>query len=214
MRTIDLETWYRREHYQLFTAFEYPQFSLCADLDITRFLPFVKDRKISFTAAIMYLIARIANSIPEFRQRVREGNPIEYDVVHPSATILTNDDLFSFCTVLYNPNFIKFVKETEEEITRVKTEPYIEEMIQDDSALFMASIPWVSFTSFMHPLKLNPADSVPRFAWGKYKQSGDRTLMPLSVQAHHAVVDGLHAGMFYDQLQNLLNQTDSLLAEI
>ncbi|MGB2964799.1 MAG: chloramphenicol acetyltransferase [Anaerolineales bacterium] len=213
MRTIDMETWPRRDHYQFFSTFEYPHFSLCADLDITTFLPFLKNRKISFTAAIMYLIARTANSIPEFRQRVREGNPIEYDVVHPSATILTKDDLFSFCTVLYNQNFIKFVNEAEEEIVRVKTEPYIQEKIQDDSALFMTSIPWVSFTSFMHPLKLNPADSVPRFAWGKYKQTGEKTLMPLSVQAHHAVVDGLHAGRFYDQFQKLLDQPESLMIE-
>jgi chloramphenicol O-acetyltransferase type A len=213
MQTIDMEAWPRRDHYQFFSTFEYPHFSLCADLDITTLLPFLKNRKISFTAAIMYFIARTANSIPEFRQRVREGNPIEYDEVHPSATILTKDDLFSFCTVLYNKNFIKFVKEAEEEIDRVKTEPYIEEKIQDDSALFMTSIPWVSFTSFMHPLKLNPADSVPRFAWGKYKQTGEKTLMPLSVQAHHAVVDGLHAGRFYDQFQKLLDQPESFLIE-
>lgn len=213
MRTIEMETWPRRKHYQFFSTFEYPHFSICADLDITPFLAFVKNRKISFTAAIMYLIARTANSIPEFRQRVREGNPIEYDVVHPSATILTKDDLFSFCTVLYNQDFFAFVKETEEEIIRVKTEPNIEEKIQDDSVLFMTSIPWVSFTGFMHPLKLNPADSIPRFAWGKYKQSGEETIMPLSVQAHHAVVDGLHAGRFYDQFQGLLDQPESLLDE-
>jgi chloramphenicol O-acetyltransferase type A len=213
MQTIDMEAWPRRDHYQFFSTFEYPHFSLCADLDITTLLPFLKNRKISFTAAIMYFIARTANSIPEFRQRVREGNPIEYDEVHPSATILTKDDLFSFCTVLYNKNFIKFVKVAEEEVDRVKTEPYIEEKIQDDSALFMTSIPWVSFTSFMHPLKLNPADSVPRFAWGKYKQTGEKTLMPLSVQAHHAVVDGLHAGRFYDQFQKLLDQPESFLIE-
>jgi chloramphenicol O-acetyltransferase type A len=211
MRKIDLETWSRRDHYLFFSTFEYPHFSLCAEMDITAFLPFVKGRKISFTAAVMYLVARTANAIPEFRQRVREGDPIEHDVVHPSATILTKDDLFSFCTVLYTPDFIKFVKEAEEEITRVKTEPYIEEKIKDDSGLYMSSIPWVAFTNFMHPLKLNPADSVPRFAWGKYKQVGEKTIMPLSVQAHHALVDGLHAGRFYDQFQTLLDQPEALL---
>lgn len=159
----------------------------------------------------MYLIARTANSIPEFHQRVREGNPIEYDMVHPSATILTKEDLFSFCTVLYNQNFIKFVKEAEEELVRVKAEPNLEEKIRDDSTLFMTSIPWVSFTSFMHPLKLNPADSVPRFAWGKYKQTGEKTLMPLSVQAHHAVMDGLHVGKFYTEMQECLDAPESLL---
>jgi chloramphenicol O-acetyltransferase type A len=33
-----------------------------------------------------------------------------------------------------------------------------------------------------------------------------KTLMPLSVQGHHAVVDGLHVGRFYDAFQKLLDQ--------
>jgi len=210
MKTIRLEGWARKEHYQFFRDFDYPYFSLCADMDISVFLPLIKEENISFTASMMYLIARVANGIPEFRQRVREGGPIEYPVVHPSATILSKNDLFTFCTVRYIPDFKKFVRQTEEEIALVKDQPGLEEKIQDDSMLFMTSIPWISFTSFQHPLKLNPADSVPRFAWGKYRQEGDAVLMPLAVQGHHALMDGLHAGMFYQEFQRLLDQPDQL----
>ena len=210
MKTIPLEGWARKEHYQFFRDFDYPYFSLCADMDISVFLPLIKEENISFTASMMYLIARVANGIPEFRQRVREGGPIEYPVVHPSATILSKNDLFTFCTVRYIPDFKKFVRQTEEEIALVKDQPGLEEKIQDDSMLFMTSIPWISFTSFQHPLKLNPADSVPRFAWGKYRQEGDAVLMPLAVQGHHALMDGLHAGMFYQEFQRLLDQPDQL----
>lgn len=210
MKTIPLEGWARKEHYQFFRDFDYPYFSLCADIDISVFLPLIKEENISFTASMMYLIARVANGIPEFRQRVREGGPIEYPVVHPSATILSKNDLFTFCTVRYAPDFRKFVRQTEEEIALVKDQPGLEEKIQDDSMLFMTSIPWISFTCFQHPLKLNPADSVPRFAWGKYRQEGDAVLMPLAVQGHHALMDGLHAGMFYQEFQRLLDQPDQL----
>lgn len=211
MKTISLEKWPRKEHYQFFQDFDYPYFSLCADMDLKNIMPLIKEKKISFTAALMYLIARVANGIPEFRQRVREGDPVEYPVVHPSATILSKDDLFTFCTVRYDPDFMAFVRKTEEEIVLVKEQPNLEEKIQDDSMLFMTSIPWVSFTSFHHPLKLNPADSVPRFAWGKYRQAGDSILMPLSVQGHHALMDGLHAGLFYEEFQRLLDNPELLL---
>jgi chloramphenicol O-acetyltransferase len=36
-----------------------------------------------------------------------------------------------------------------------------------DIKAFYTAIPWVSFTSFAHPMNLQPADSIPRFAWGK-----------------------------------------------
>ena len=211
MGVIDLNSWPRKDHYEFFNTFEYPHFSLCADVDLSAILPAIKKVKVSFTATIMYMIARTANAIPEFRHRVREGNPIEHDVVHPSATILTKDDLFSFCTVLYSPDFMDFATRAMEEIDQVKREPDIDEKIQDDSMLFMSSIPWVTFTAFMHPLKLNPADSVPRFAWGRYKEQDGKILMPLSVQAHHAVVDGLHVGRYYQQIQELLDRPDEWL---
>ncbi len=211
MKEIPLENWPRKDHYLFFREFEYPYFSLCADIDITNFLPLIKDRNISFTAAIMYLVARVANGIPEFRQRVRDEGPIEHEVVHPSATILSKDDLFTFCTAIYRENFLAFAAEAQQEILRIKTEPSLEEKIKDDSMLFMTSIPWVSFTSFMHPVKLSPADSVPRFAWGKFKEEGQKTVMPLSVQGHHALMDGLHAGLFYEEFQRLLDNPELLV---
>ena len=211
MRTINLNDWPRRDHYLYFKDWEYPQFSLCANMDITKILPLIKDRKISFTAAIMYLVARVANGIPEFRRRVRDGDPIEHEVVHPGVTILSKDDLFTFCTVEYQPDFIEFARIAEEEISRAKAQPSLEEKYPDDRMIFMTSIPWVSFTSFMHPLKLNPVDSVPRFAWGKYKEEGQKIVMPLSVQGHHALVDGLHAGLFYEEFQRILIHPELLI---
>jgi chloramphenicol O-acetyltransferase type A len=133
---------------------------------------------------------------------------VEYPVVHPSATILSKNDLFTFCTVKYQQDFKGFILQAENEIALVKSQPGLEEKIQDDSMLFMSSIPWVSFTSFHHPLKLKPADSIPRFAWGKYRSEGDTILMPLSVQGHHALMDGLHVGLFYQDFQQLLDQPE------
>ena len=211
MKKIRLENWPRKDHYLFFREYEYPYFSLCADMDITSFLPATKDEGISFTAAVMCLIGRVANGIPEFRQRIREEGPVEYEVVHPSATVLSNNDLFTFCTVLYRDDFLDFTRDAMDEIERVKSEPSLEEKVQNDSMLFMSSIPWVSFTSFMHPMKLMPGDSVPRFAWGKFREEGSKIVMPLSVQGHHALMDGLHLGLFYEEFQRLLDQPELLI---
>jgi len=211
VKTINLDGWPRRDHYLFFKEFEYPYFSLCADIDITNFLPLIKAKEISFTAAIMYLVGRVANGIPEFRQRIRDEGPIEHEVVHPSATILSKDDLFTFCTAIYQENFLAFAAEAQQEILRIKAEPSLEEKIKDDSMLFMTSIPWVSFTGFMHPVKLSPADSVPRFAWGKFREEGQKIVMPLSVQGHHALMDGLHAGLFYEEFQRLLDNPEQFV---
>jgi len=96
MRSVDMQTWSRREHFKVYSAFDHPHFSLCANVGLTTFYPVVKQRGFSFTVAIVYVLSRASNAIPEFRYRIRAGEVVEHEIVYPSITILRNEDLFSF----------------------------------------------------------------------------------------------------------------------
>jgi len=211
MHTIDMQTWPRREHFKVFSAFDHPHFGLCANVDLTTFYPVLKQRGISFTVAIVYVLARAANAVPEFRYRIRAGKVVEHEIVHPSATILTNEDLFTFCTFDYTEDFSLFAARAAERIAYVKEHLTLEDEPGRDDLLFMTAIPWVSFTSFMHPLHLHPADSVPRFAWGKFFEEGKFLKMPLSVQGHHALMDGVHVGRYFAEVEDYLQRPEVVL---
>ena len=212
MRQIDIQTWARREHFNFFSTFDYPHFNMCANVDLSVFNATLKQQGVSFTVALVYVIARAANAIPEFRQRIRQGMVVEHEVVHPSITILVEGDLFAFCSLNYTEDFSAFAAHAAEAIARVKENPTLEDDPGRDNLLFMTAIPWVSFTSFMHPIHLHPIDSIPRFAWGKYFEEGGRVKMPLSVQGHHALMDGLHMGRYYAHIQELLDQPGRFLS--
>jgi chloramphenicol O-acetyltransferase type A len=211
MREIDLSTWPRREHFEVFNNWTYPHFSLCANVDLTTFRPAVKAHDVSLTVAIVYVLARAANDIPEFRYRIRGERVVEHDVVNPSTTILLDNDLFTFCSFTYHADFADFAPHAATQIDHIKTNPTLEDEPGQDDLLYMTAIPWVSFTSLMHPMNLTPVDSVPRLAWGKFFAEGDALKMPLSVQAHHALLDGLHLGRYYMRVQDYLNAPDSTL---
>jgi len=211
MRHIDLRTWPRRAHFDFFSRFDHPHFGLCANVDLTRFYPLVKQRDISFTVALVYVLSRVANAIPEFRYRIRAGGVIEHEIVHPSITILTDEDLFSFCTLDYIESFSEFAARATERIAFVRVHPNLENVPGQDNHLFMTAIPWISFTSFMHPIHLNPPDSIPRFAWGKFFDERKSLKMPLGVQAHHAIMDGLHVGRYYAEVQSYLDHPEAFL---
>ncbi len=213
MRQIDIKTWPRREHFKLFSAFDHPHLGLCANVDLTAFYPVVKRRGFSFTVAIVYVLTRAANAIPEFRYRIRGGEVVEHEIVHPSGTILVDEDLFTFCTFEYVEDFSEFAVRAAERIAYVREHPTLEDEPGQDDLLFMTSIPWVSFTSVMHPMHLDPADSVPRFAWGKFFEEGKFLKMPLGVQGHHALIDGIHIGRFYAEVQDYLQQPGVVLGE-
>ena len=211
MRYIDMQTWSRRHHFRLFGSFNHPHFNMCVNVDVTAFYPFVKRHRYSLTVAVVYVIARAANTVPEFRQRIRGDQVVEHEIVHPGFSILIDQDLFTFCAVEYAENFSEFARRAEKNIADVKAHPELGNNPEKDDVLYMSPIPWVSFTSFTHPMQFHPADSIPRFAWGKYFKEGETLKMPLSVQGHHAVMDGIHMGKYYETVQEYLHHPEVAL---
>ncbi len=205
MQYLDMQNWPRRKHFQVYNAFDYPHFNLTAEVDVTVLVAAAKQAQISFTVTAVYVLARTANAIEEFRYRIRSEQVVVHEFVHPSFTILNDEQLFSFCTVEYSPDFKKFHERAAARIATVKHTPVLEDEPGKDNLLFMTGIPWVTFTSMMHPIHMSPADSVPRIAWGKFHDVDGRTKMPVSVQGHHALMDGLHIGRYFMHLQELLD---------
>ena len=204
MREIDLATWPRRRHFELFRTFNHPHFSLCANLDLAALPQQARSRGVPFTVAFVYAIARSANAIPEFRYRIRGETVVEHNLVSPSFTLLVEDDIFGFCTIPFCEAFAEFADRAATAMAHAKERPCLEIDPDRDDLLFMTAIPWVSFTCFTHPMSLHPSDSVPRFAWGKYFQGGQGLKIPLSVQGHHALMDGIHMAKFYARMEDCM----------
>lgn len=208
MRFIDLKTWPRRRHFAFYNNMDYPHFSLCAPVEVTALRRAVQQRGTSFNVAVVYALTHTANAIQEFRTRIRDDQVVEHEVVHPSTTVMAEGGLFSFCTFEYHSDFRTFAQAAQQRIAAAQREPHLSDEPGRDDFLFMTAIPWVSFTSFMHPIHLNPIDSVPRMAWGKFSKEGGRMMMPVSVQGHHALMDGAHAGRYFKTLQTLFDQAE------
>ena len=214
MRYIDMQTWSRRHHFRLFSSFNHPHFNMCVNVDVTAFYPFVKSHGYSLTVSMVYIIARASNAIPEFRQRIRGDQVVEHEIVNPAFSILIDEDLFSFCSVEYAENFSEFATRAADKISFVKAHPDLVNNLEKDDMLYMSPIPWVSFTSFSHPMQFHPADSIPRFAWGKYFQESNTWKMPLSVQGHHGVMDGIHMGKYFETVQDYLHHPEVVLGAL
>ncbi len=206
MRVIDLETWPRRRHFEFFRGFENPHFGLCADVDVTALRRIIRERDLPLTVVLTYVLSRAANEIPEFRQRIRGETIVEHEVVHPSLIVLTDEELFGFCYLPYVEDFAAFAAGATEAMRRARAHPRLEDEPGRDDLLFMSPVPWVSFTAVLHPVPVRPVDSVPRIAWGKLAPSGERLRMPLAVQVHHGLLDGLHLGRYFSAVQGLLDE--------
>lgn len=210
MQIIDLENWKRREHFEFFYHMDYPQYNICANIDVTRFLHFVKENKWPFYYSMIYAVTKVTDQCENFRYRVRENKQVVlHDRLHPSFTDMsadTTDDLFKFVTLNLEGNIFDFVKQAKEASETQKMYFDYAPLIGRDDFIYITCIPWVSFTHLSHTISINRDDLVPRISWGKYFEQDGKVLLPFSVQVHHAFVDGVHVGQYFERLQKYLDE--------
>ncbi|TAI48692.1 chloramphenicol acetyltransferase [Flagellimonas allohymeniacidonis] len=204
-KKVVFENAHRKKHFEFFNTMNHPHFNITANVEISDFLAQIKKQQLPTTYSLVHLLSETANEVKEFRWRVRNNEIIEHSMVHPSFTVPTDEaDVFSFCTVTFQSNLNDFIEEAKSVRDAMKTNPSIEDEPGRDDLLFMSAIPWISFTSMQHAMHYHPHDSVPRISWGKFFQQEGKTMMPLSVQAHHALVDGRHMGAFFEKVEQKL----------
>ena len=210
---LDLETWPRRDLFEFFRGYQNPYFNICTQLDITRLMRVLRDRPgVSVSLAYHYFALRTANEIEPFHYRLEgEDRVAIHEVINGGTTVLLPNETFTYAYFDYHESFDQFITEAGEAIAKVRAEGSLKPTMRYDLIYFTA-LPWVSFTSFAHARTPGRGESIPRIAFGKFLRDGDRIHLPISVEVHHALMDGLHLGRFFMALEEALAKPESYLA--
>lgn len=201
MKKIDIEKWDRKEHFMFFQKSDLPFYNTNFNLDITGLKEITKNAGVSFNTTLIYLTMQAMLKIENFRYRYESGSVIEYDTLVPSFThIKKGESLFRFITVEFSGSLKEFDTAVKQKITDSKKYFDLEELKNGTNFVFLSSLPWIPFTGIDHTMALNKYDTIPRITWGKYYQDGNRVLLPYNIQVNHLFIDGLHVGMFYENM--------------
>ncbi len=208
---LDLERWKRRQHFELFRHYEKPWFNICADVDVTELVArCAEPGGPSFFLASLWLSLEAANSVEELRYRLRDDEVVVHPVIHGGSTVLMPDETFAFAYFDYDPSFPSFAAEGTEELARVRSGAGGLKPATRDDMIHYSVIPWVAFSSFSHARTVKSDPSVPKIVFGKHRRVGSRRLLPVSVDVHHSLVDGLHVGRFYARFEELAGRSEAL----
>jgi chloramphenicol O-acetyltransferase type A len=202
---IDLDTWKRREHFSIYTRLANPFWSICADVDVTSLWEHChQSNELSFSTAAIYLALVAVNETEPFRLRIRENRVWMHDRVDVSTTVLRADDTFAFAIFPMVENFSEFH-------TRARTEAHIARTSDtlgaavpgQDNLIYHSTLPWIRFTAVSNPTG-GGQDCIPRLVFGRCSQHDGRWQMPVAVEVHHGLVDGLDVARFYERFERSL----------
>lgn len=211
---LDVAQWARAEHFKFYQGFSHPWYNICSNLDVSELYRYCKQHGHRFFHAYLYLTQQALNKSEPMATRLVGDEVRIYSPMHVSVAILADDDTVRFCDLPYQPKFAEFCHSAAETEQRVKNTPFIleqfigQEMVQN--TIHLTVLPWVDFTSMSHARDTNFPDSVPKMAFGKLTQEGEGWRMPLSLEVHHGLMDGLHVGQFIHTLQSLFNNPQLL----
>lgn len=206
-RYLDLESWPRRGAFEFFRGFDNPFFNLCTELETAPLVDFCRANPgASFFLAYTYLSLRAANEVEPFRYRLEGDRVRVHERIHGGTTVLLEDERFVFAYFDYVEDFAAFHAAARAAIERVKAGAGEFDPRDDrDDLIHYSTLPWVAFTSFSHARRWRTGDSVPKIVFGKGQEREGRHLLPISVEVHHALMDGLHVGRYLETLQRHLS---------
>ena len=217
---IDMTKYPRLDHFRHFLTMQQPCVSITVQVDITDWLSRLKASGCPFFLSFQYAVVRAANRIPEFRQRIVDDKIVEYDYCNPSYIVSLPDDTYRYCNVNVNQPFAQYLKESRVKQDAALHSEHLEEEESDVlGLLFISCVPWFNYTEAMMPYP-GGSFSNPSFCWGGYRtekylalEDGRvtekvKTSIPVTLFFNHALIDGIHAGRFFDNLGDELNNFD------
>ena len=198
---LDLNRWPRRATFEFYRDFEQPFFSVCTRVDVAALKPALAQAGVgSITLACHFLALQLANRIEPWRYRLQQGRVRVMGVVHASTTVLLRDDSFGFACLRHDDNFTRFASQGAAALAAARQgEPSFMPHVGDQALLHFTTLPWLHFTSFAHARHGRGDDSVPKIAFGRIDSDpagGTQRWLPLQLDVHHALMDGVHVGRF------------------
>jgi chloramphenicol O-acetyltransferase type A len=202
---VDLERYPRRRLFECFRQHPLPVFSICTAIEISGFAAALEARGLRFYTTLCCLISKAINENPCFRHRIVDDALVEFPVVHPSINVALEDDTFSFADALYSGVFHDDYASLRTAIDKVHAQPNQDFRGGLDDRFFLTHLPWLSFTGIQHPY--TPAyASIPLISTGRSFRQDSREMLPIAVQVHHSLVDGVHVARMLEQLADHCRQ--------
>ena len=203
-KPIDTSSWKRKPYFDHYFNQIRCTYSITANIDITNVLSFKDRNKVKLYSLLIYVISKAVNKYEEFRTAINDRGEIGvWETLSPCYTVFHKDsESFSNIWTEWNDDLNLFLSNFEQDSKRFGQIDSIDAKPNTPANVFpISSLPWTTFTGFNLNIFADGTYLLPIFTYGKYFKDGNRYLIPLSVQVHHAVCDGFHVSRLINEIQ-------------
>jgi chloramphenicol O-acetyltransferase type A len=201
---VDLETWPRAAQFQFFRTYQQPHYATTSRLDVTHLMQRKSDG-VSPYRACLYAIGAGLHAVPELCMRFQGGEVTRHEMITLSMTVPTDAGSFGYAYVPFVSNFAQFDRQADALIKAVAGGGTLSANSGErDDLAYLSCMPWLDYTAINNALP-GPDDCIPRVSWGKFVKQTGRWDMAMTLEVHHALVDGAQVGAYFEAVQLALD---------
>ena len=185
----------RADAFSMWMTSPVPMVTLVKTFDVTRLVKASKKSSIKFNVLMCWCIGKAASSIKEFYLLPEHDKLYQFDQFGINIVVQNVKGGINLCDVpfadsieQFNANYLELTCQAAKACQNTSLEDY---MIIGTSAL-----PQTELDCIVN--QYSGRWNNPFLAWGKYRKGLFKTTLPISLQFHHAQMDGKHAARFLE----------------
>ncbi len=205
---IDLDTWSRAAQFRLFKGYDRPHFATTVRVPVTDLMARRAQSGVSPFRHTIWAVGKGLHAVPELCMRFKGDKITQYRRLLLSPTVPLENGEFRYTYLAWNPDRARFDGHAAEKIADVREGNALDAndgTIED--VAYLSCLPWLDYTSLDNALP-GPEDCIPRITWGKIVETARGYDMAMTLQVHHALVDGRQVGEFFAATEAALSELD------
>ena len=192
----------RAEAFSMWMSSPVPMVTLTKTIDVSRLRKVSRKTGLRFNMLMCWCIGKAASNIEEFFVLPEKDKMYQYDRLAINVVVQNVKDGINLCDIpfsddigQFNADYLTITDQTAKSCKNSSLEDY---MIVGTSAL-----PQTELDCIVN--QYNGIWNNPFLAWGRYRKRLFKTTLPISLQFHHAQMDGAHACRFLNELQKTMD---------
>ena len=180
-----------------------PMVTLVKTMDVSRLRKVSRKTGIKFTVLLCWCIGKAASRVDEFFLLPTNGKLYQYDQLAINIVVQNCKGGLSLCDVPFSDNIRQFNADYLE-LTTQAAKTCESTSLEDRMIVGTSALPHTELDCIVN--QYSGRYNNPFVAWGRYRKGLFKTTLPISLQFHHAQMDGMQACCFLNNLQEEIKQ--------
>ena len=193
----------RAEAFSMWMTSPQPMVTLMKTINVGRLRKVSRKTGVKFTVLLCWCICKAASSIEEMFLLPVPDHLYRFDKLAVNVIVLNAKGEITLCDVPYSEDISQFNADYLE-VTSLAAKTCKGTSLEDAMIIGTSALPHTELDCIVN--QYSGRWNNPFLAWGRYRKGWFKTTLPISLQFHHAQMDGMQACRFLNNLQSEINR--------